>query len=459
VRNLTLHHLSADDQMYSQKEPSQWLRKAAEGTPQLFELFCRTKAGRSFWVEVNLRGAVIGGNDRLLAVVRDITERKQLEEQLRHAQKMEAVGRLAGGVAHDFNNVLTAILGHADMLRLQLSDDPRQQRKVEKIVEGAQRASDLTRQLLAFSRKQVLDIKVLDLNQVVHSIEDALRGILGEAIQVIMLPDPAIPKMKADRDQIGHILLNLAVNARDAMPEGGELIIETSTVSVDDRSARTAGMEAGEYVMLAVSDTGVGMNEETRSRIFEPFFTTKRDRQGTGLGLAMLYGIMKQHNGHVIVRSEPGMGTTFKMYWPALVEVEAIVQQSIETVKDYRGNETVLLVEDESLVRELTHEILEMFGYKILAAVGPEDAIGVSESYQEPIHLLLTDVVMPKMDGPSLYSHLLGSRKNLKALFMSGYTENAIVHHGVLRTGVHFIQKPFNAEALAQKVREVLDSP
>ncbi len=211
--------------------------------------------------------------------------------------------------------------------------------------------------------------------------------------------------------------------------------------------------------MLAVSDTGIGMNEETLSRIFEPFFTTKRDGQGSGLGLAMLYGIMKQHNGHVIVRSEPGMGSTFKMYWPALVEVEATVQQEIETVKDYRGKETVLLVEDEPLVRELTHEILEMFGYKILAAIGPDDAIRVSESYKETIHLLLTDVVMPKMDGPSLHLHLLGSRKNLKALFMSGYTENAIVHHGVLRTGVHFIQKPFNAEALAQKVREVLDSP
>ncbi len=459
LRNLTLHHLSADDQMRSQKDPSHWLRKAAEGTPQLFEWFSRDKAGRAFWVELNLKSAIIGGNNRLLAVVRDITERKQLEEQLRQAQKMEAVGRLAGGVAHDFNNVLTAILGHADMLRLQLSDDPNQQRKVEKIVEGAQRASDLTRQLLAFSRKQVLDIKVLDLNHVINSVENALRGILGEAIQVIVLPDPAIPKMKADRDQIGHILLNLAVNARDAMPEGGELIIETSTVSVDDRSARTAGMEAGEYVMLAVSDTGIGMNEETLSRIFEPFFTTKRDGQGSGLGLAMLYGIMKQHNGHVIVRSEPGMGSTFKMYWPALVEVEATVQQEIETVKDYQGKETVLLVEDEPLVRELTHEILEMFGYKILAAIGPEDAIRISESYQETIHLLLTDVVMPKMDGPSLYSNLSRSRKNLKALFMSGYTENAIVHHGVLRTGVHFIQKPFNAEALAQKVREVLDSP
>ncbi len=459
LRNLTLHHLGADDQMLSQIDPSHWLRKAAEGTPQLFEWFSRDKAGRTFWVELNLKGAIIGGHNRLLAVVRDITERKQLEEQLRQAQKMEAVGRLAGGVAHDFNNVLTAILGNADMLRQQLSRDPKQQKKVEKILEGAQRASDLTRQLLAFSRKQVLDVKTLDLNQVIRSIEDTLRGMLGETIQVIVLTDPAIPKMKADRDQIGHIMLNLAVNAKDAMPQGGELIIETQTVSVDDRSARTIGMEAGEYVMLAVSDTGVGMDAETLSRIFEPFFTTKKVGQRSGLGRAMIYGIMKQHKGHVIVRSEPGMGSTFKMYWPALVEIEAIVQESSETTRDYRGNETVLLVEDESLVRELAREILEMFGYKILEATGPEEAIRVSESYEGTIHLLLTDVVMPRMDGPSLYSHLLGSRKNLKALFMSGYTENAIVHHGVLRSGVHFIQKPFRAEAVARKIREVLDSP
>ena len=460
LRNLTLNHLSADDDTYSQKYPSQLLEKAAAGDPQLFEWFSRDKAGRSLWLEVNLKGAVIGGNNRLLAVVRDITERKQLEERLREAQKMEAVGRLAGGVAHDFNNMLTAILGQANVLRQQLSRDPTQQRRVEKIVEGAQRATDLTRQLLAFSRKQLLDVKVLDLNDIIRDTEETLRGILGETIQVIVLLDPAIPKVKADRTQIGHIMLNLAVNARDAMPKGGELIIETLTVSVDSKSARMmADMQAGEYVMLAVSDTGIGMPPETASRIFEPFFTTKRDGQGAGLGLAMVYGIMKQHHGHVTVRSLPGMGSTFKMYWPAFVEGEDTVQQFIEPITNYRGRETVLLVEDESLVRELTREILEMFGYKILEASGPNSAIRVSESHQGTIHLLLTDVVMPEMDGYSLYERLLGSRTDMKALFMSGYTEYAIVHHGVLKPGVHFLQKPFSAEAVARKVRNVLDSP
>ncbi len=458
LRNLTLHHLRADDETCSGDDPSKWLKKAVEGTPQLFELNCRNKAGTSFWVEVNLKGAVIGGYHRLLAVVRDITERKQLEEQLRQAQKMEAVGRLAGGVAHDFNNLLTAILGHSKMLQLQMSHDPTQRRKLEKIIEGAQRATDLTQQLLAFSRKQVLEVKVLDLNEVIGRIEGTLRGILGDTIQVIMLPDPTIPKVKADRDQIAHIMLNLTVNARDAMPKGGELIIETANVSVDEQSARMiADMEPGEYVMLAVSDTGLGMDDETVSRIFEPFFTTKKEGQGTGLGLAMMYVILKQHRGHVIVRSEPGMGSTFKMFWPAFMENEDTAQPPLEITGNYPGEETVLLVEDESLVRELTREILEIFGYKVLEAIDPEDAIRISQSHQGPIHLLLTDVMMPQMDGPSLYSHLSGSRPDMKALFMSGYTENAIFHHGVLRPGVHFLQKPFSAESIGRKVREVLD--
>ena len=459
LRNLTLHHLSADQHVYLEKDPSPWLNKAAEGTPQLFEWFSRDKAGRSFWVEVNLKGAVIGGNDRLLAVVRDITERKQLEERLREAQKMEAVGRLAGGVAHDFNNVLTAILGQADMLRQQLSRDSTQQKRVDMIIEGAQRATDLTRELLAFSRKQLLELKVVDLNDIIRDTEDALIGIVGETIQVLMLLDTAIPKVKVDSSQIGRMMLNLAVNARDAMPNGGVLIIETLRISLDAKSARVMpDMEAGEYVMLAVSDTGVGMPPETASRIFEPFFTTKREGQGAGLGLSMVYGIMKQHHGHVTVRSLPGMGSTFKMYWPAFVEGEDAAQQPIEPMLSFLGAETVLLVEDESLVRELTREILEMFGYKILEATDPDDAFRVSESYQGTIHLLLTDVVMPKMDGYSLYEHLLGSRRDIKALFMSGYTEHAIVHHGVLKPGLHFLQKPFNAQAVARKVREALDS-
>jgi two-component system, cell cycle sensor histidine kinase and response regulator CckA len=459
LRNLTLRHLSADQQAYLEKDPSQWLKKAAEGTPQLFEWFSRNKAGRSFWVEVNLKGAVIGGNDRLLAVVRDITERKQLEERLREAQKMEAVGRLAGGVAHDFNNVLTAILGQADMLRQQLSRDPTQQKRVDMIIEGAQRATDLTRELLAFSRKQLLDLKAVDLNDIIRDMEDALIGIVGETIQILMLLDTAIPKVKVDSSQIGRMMLNLAVNARDAMPNGGELIIETLRISLDAKSARVMpDMEAGEYVMLAVSDTGVGMTSETASRIFEPFFTTKREGQGAGLGLAMVYGIMKQHHGHVTVRSLPGMGSTFKMYWPAFVEGADAAQQPIEPMLSFLGAETVLLVEDESLVRELTREILEMFGYRILEATDPEDAIRVSESYQGTIHLLLTDVVMPIMDGYSLYEQLLRLRRDIKALFMSGYTEHAIVHHGVLKPGLHFLQKPFNAQAVARKVREALDS-
>lgn len=459
VRNLTLSHLCADEATSSFTDTSQWLKKAAEGHPQLFEWLSRDKHGRLFWVEVNLKRAVICGHDRLLAIVRDITERKRLEQQLRQAQKMEAVGRLAGGVAHDFNNALTAVLGYSNMLLQQMPVDTVQRKKVEKIIEAAQRATDLTRELLAFGRKQVLDVQMLDLNAVLSDMSEVVRRLVGESIEPIIVLDPSAPRVKADRSQIERIVVNLVLNARDAMSKGGELIIETSAVSVDDTSAGMFGeMEVGKYVMVAVSDTGAGMSAETLARIFEPFFSTKRRGKRTGLGLAMVYGIMKQHRGHVTVHSEPGMGTTFKLYWPAVMETNETLQEEFDTVGDYRGNETILLVEDEDLVRDLAREMLEMLGYRVLEAAAPDDAVRLSQQHQGPINLLVTDVVMPKINGSALYARISPSRPDMRVLYVSGYTENAIVHRGVLAPGVHFLQKPFSADAMARKIRHVLDA-
>ncbi|MBI4962842.1 MAG: PAS domain S-box protein [Desulfomonile tiedjei] len=456
---LTWQDLTSDEPLWTQKDASQFMRRAAQGEPQLFEWMAKDKRGRSFWVEVNLKRAAIGGGDRLLAVVRDITERKLLEDQLRHAQKMEAVGRLAGGVAHDFNNTLTAVMGHSNLLLQQMPSDSSHRKRVEQILQGAERAARLTRQLLAFSRKQVLDVKVVDLNQVIAETYGVLTKLLGPHIPLITILDSELAKVRADRDQIEQILMNLASNARDAMPDGGDLIIETSNVALDESYARIyPDVTPGSYVMIAVSDTGHGMYSETVSRIFEPFFTTKDQGTGSGLGLSMVYGIVKQHRGHVAVRSEPGLGTTLKLYWPVLEEEIQARPEDSEVFTQYGGSETILLVEDEPSVLEMTCEILQMLGYNVLEAGDPEDATKSFEQYNRPIHLLLTDVVMPKVNGSVLYSRLTQQNPELKVLYVSGYTENAIVRHGVLKPGVNFLQKPFTALTLARKVREVLDA-
>ncbi|HEV2913751.1 MAG TPA: PAS domain S-box protein [Pyrinomonadaceae bacterium] len=392
--------------------------------------------------------------------VRLLNQEREKEEQLRQSQKMEAVGRLAGGVAHDFNNLLTAINGYSDltMRRLQSSDPLRQ--NIEEIKKAGNRAAALTRQLLAFSRKQVLQPKVLDLNMVISDLEKMLHRLIGEDIDLRVAVSPQLGSVKADPGQMEQVIMNLVVNARDAMPDGGKLTIKTKNVYLDEEYARHhIAVEPGHYVMLAISDNGCGMNEETRTRIFEPFFTTKVQGKGTGLGLSTVYGIVKQSRGNIWVYSEEGSGTTFKVYLPRVEEEVDAIQQTQQPRMSAQGTETLLLVEDDEMVRHMVREVLELSGYRVLEASDGQTALVLFERYAEPIHLMLTDVIMPGMSGRTLADQVTRLRAETIILYMSGYTEDAIVHHGVLNKGVNFIEKPFTPDALARKVREVLDKP
>jgi PAS domain S-box-containing protein len=399
-------------------------------------------------------GGVVTG---FIKVVDDVTERKRLEEQLRQAAQLEAIGRLAGGVAHDFNNLLTAMIGYSSVLLSQMPvNDPGRER-VAQIRCAAERAAELTRQLLAFSRKQVLDVKVLDLNPLIVGFQRIIRRLLGEDVEILTALAQSIGRVKADAGQIEQILMNLAVNARDAMPSGGKLTMETANIRLDKDYARThPDVRPGPYVMIAVSDNGVGMNSETRAQIFDPFFTTKERGKGTGLGLSMVYGIVKQHQGHISVYSEPGRGTTFKVYLPLCEDTIDLAGEAPAPALPHAGTETVLVVEDDEIVLRLACEALEILGYTVLSASHPLEAVQIGKEYQGPIQLLLTDVVLPQMDGPSLFRVLLHERPTLKVLYVSGYASNFIVHHGVLDPGVHFLQKPFTVEDLAAKIRETL---
>jgi two-component system, cell cycle sensor histidine kinase and response regulator CckA len=406
--------------------------------------------------------SIRGGNGNTKYVVvaqRDITEHKRLEEQLRQAVKMEAIGRLAGGVAHDFNNLLTAIMGYCAMLMQRLPEEGDHVQKLAQINLASERAAALTQQLLAFSRKQVLRMHVLDINVVISDIGEMLRRLIGEHIDLVMFLHQDLPMVRADHGQIEQIIVNLVVNARDAMQHGGRLTVETAPVTLDDDYVKfhlDAG--AGSYVALSISDNGIGMDAETRSRIFEPFYTTKGKGLGTGLGLSTVYGIVRQHGGHISVYSEPGVGTTFKVYLPCVQEALDEVFISEMTMRPDRGAETILVVEDEEIVRNMATEFLQMLGYTVLSIGHPDEALEICASHPGAIDLLLTDVVLPKMDGRTLSRSILKKRPQVKVLYVSGYTENAIVHHGVLDPGIHFLQKPFGMDALAQKVREVLDA-
>ena len=426
----------------------------------------RKKDGTIIDVEITSHQLVFDERAAEVVLASDITERKRAEEtlhatgeQLRQAQKMEAVGKLAGGVAHDFNNLLTAISGHSELSLRRLGTDDPLRRNLEGIKSASERAASLTRQLLAFSRKQVLQPKVLDLNDVVVETNKLLRRLIGEDIDLLTVLEPSLGKIKADPGQIGQVLMNLSVNARDAMPRCGKLTIETSNIYIDEEYARRhVSVAPGWYVMLAVSDTGCGMDDATQKRIFEPFFTTKEVGKGTGLGLSTVYGIVKQSGGNIWVYSEEGRGTTFKVYLPRTDKVVEKLEASSSHDDTPCGTETVLLVEDEEIVRDMTHEILRMSGYHVLESSHGSEALDVCEKHPGPIHLMLTDVVMPHMSGRELAERLMPLRPEMRVLYMSGYTDDAIVHHGVLDEGMAFIEKPFTPNALARKVRESLDA-
>ncbi|MGH7319597.1 MAG: ATP-binding protein, partial [Candidatus Rokuibacteriota bacterium] len=384
--------------------------------------------------------------------------RRDLEGQLRQAQKMEAIGRLAGGIAHDFNNLLTVIIGRNQLLLWDFGPDDPLRRNVELIDQAAGRAATLTKQLLAFSRKQMLQPKVLDLNEVVLSADAILRRVLGEDIDLQIRPDRGLRQTRADPTQLEQVILNLAVNARDAMPRGGVLSIETGNVELGEEFVhRHAGARPGRYVMMAIRDTGIGMGPEVLAHLFEPFFTTKEPGKGTGLGLATVYGIVKQHEGYIGVESQPGGGTTFTIYLPRVDEAIRGLEPSAERPKLAAASETILLVEDEDALRVLACEILQKAGYTVLEARHGVEALARHEPHAGAIHLLLTDVVMPEMSGRALADRLVVARPGIRVLYMSGYTADAIVHHGVLESGIHLLLKPFTPDALMRKVREVLD--
>ncbi len=425
--------------------------------------FCQTryllKNGQSADIDMRVyRIRYAGGGDTALVVPQDDRRRKQLEDQLQQAQKMESVGMLAGGIAHDFNNLLTIINGYSQMLLSSLPENDEDRSAVEQIMKAGERAAELTRQLLTFSRRQVVRPRVLDLNTVVASTAVMLRRLIGEHIELRIVEGPKLAKVHADASQLEQVILNLAVNSRDAMADGGTLILETQNVDFEEPYAGPhTTLPRGRYAMLAVTDTGAGMDAETRSHLFEPFFTTKEQGHGTGLGLSTVYGIVKQSGGEIVVYSEPGQGTCVKIYFPSVAE--AVVTDSAEEVAEKipSGSETILLVEDEEAVRRLVRRTLEKQGYRVLVAATGVEAVRLAERHSGPIHLLVTDVVMPQMSGRETAERLKTMRPGMHVLYVSGYTETTIVRGGKLDTGEIFLQKPFTPRALMRQIRNLLD--
>jgi CheY-like chemotaxis protein len=372
---------------------------------------------------------------------------------------MEAIGHLAGGIAHDFNNLLTVIKGYSQLSLMGLEEGNALKVNIEQIEKAANRAADLTGRILAFSRHQIMDMKVLNLNTIVENLEKMLHRMIGENIELEMYLTEDFGRVKTDAGQIEQVIMNLVVNAKDAMPDGGKLTIATANVELDETYARDhVEVSPGRYVMLSVNDTGIGMTPEVKERVFEPFFTTKKKEEGTGLGLSTVYGIVKQSGGHIWVYSEVGKGTTLKIYFPRVDEpLDEIRKEGVVREGLPRGSETILVVEDEEAVRKLTVRILQEQGYRVLEGGQGIDAFPIADEHEGQIHLLLTDVVMPKMSGKELAGRIAPLRPGIKVLYMSGYTDNAIAHHGILDKGINFIQKPFTVDGLARKVREVLD--
>jgi PAS domain S-box-containing protein len=403
-------------------------------------------------------------NTSMAVLFEDVTDQRRLEEQLDHTHKMEAIGLLAGGVAHDFNNLLTVIIGYSDVMIEALPGDDALRPSALEIKAAAERAAGLTSQLLAFSRKQVLQPRVVSLNALVIEADTLLRRVLGKHIDMITELDPALRSVVADPGQIGQVILNLAVNARDAMHDGGRLTIETANVDLPSATRGSAHVASGRYVALTIGDTGIGMDSATQARVFEPFFTTKANL-GTGLGLATVYGIIKQSGGYIWLYSEVGRGTSFKIYLPAIDAVAADLDVAgdpdvaLRPTVPSRGNETVLLVDDEPALRRLVARVLRSRGYRVLEAGHPKDALTLLDDHPDDIQLLVTDIVMPEMGGRLLASRVQAAHPETRVLYMSGYSDGAVVQNGMLEPGMAFLQKPFTPGALAQKVREVLDSP
>jgi len=427
----------------------------AAGT--MFETVHVRKDGSSFAAEVGARRILLGDRAFILSVIRDISERTHLEDQLRQALKMEAVGRLAGGVAHDFNNMLTVIVGHSQVALANLPLEDPLRRHLGEIHNAAGRATDLTRQLLAFSRRQILQIEVVDLNAIISDMQLMLRRLIGEDLDLVVLLEPELGRVKADRSQFEQVMLNLAINSRDAMPKGGKVVIATGNVMRGETyAAQHLEVKPGPYVMLAVSDTGQGMKEETKARIFEPFFTTKEQGKGTGLGLSTVHGIVKQSGGHIWVYSEVGHGTTFKVYVPRTYAPlkSASDQAAASDSKD--GGGTVLVVEDEQMVLGLIRSVLQLGGYLVLEASHGAEAMAIAERYQGAIDVLLTDVVMPGMSGRELAQRFRVLRPETRVIFISGYTDELVMQQDPPDARVTFLQKPFSPDALSQRVGEVL---
>lgn len=468
IMGYSVEEFTADDELWASRlHPEDRERMLAavqrmreQGEPLDIEYRTYARNGRLVWLHDQAKPMrdEAGNIVFFQGLVTDISERKRLQEQLIQAQKMETVGRLAGGIAHDFNNLLTAIIGYADFALHELADPQAAQEDITEMLKVAERAKNLISQLLAFSRQQIIAPKPLNLNDLILDMDKMLRRLIGEHIELVTLPAPDLGLVKADRGQMEQVLVNLVVNARDAMTEGGTLTIETATVSLDETyKLKDRELEPGDYAMLAVSDNGIGMSEEVKAHLFEPFFTTKEVGKGTGLGLATVYGIVKQHGGHIWAYSEPGEGTTFKVYLPLTQEQMPDAVAEVKPSSQNNGTEVVLVAEDEPAVRAIAVRMLSKLGYSVLKAATGEEGLRLAKEHVGPIHLLVTDVVMPQMSGKELVERLKLIRPRTKVLFISGYTDNDIHHHGILDEDVAFLQKPFSEAALAKKVREVLD--
>jgi two-component system cell cycle sensor histidine kinase/response regulator CckA len=426
-----------------------------EGSVRNLEITYQTKSGEQRIALDSSEIIEVGGQKCMISILRDMTEQKSLEKQLRQSQKMEAVGQLTGGIAHDFNNMLGVIIGYSEVIGERLAGNDPLQKKCEQITKAAQSAASLTRQLLAFSRQQVLEPKFLDLNSIVRNMEKILRRLIGEDISFSTGLGPTLGSIKADQGQIEQVIINLVVNARDAMPHGGKVRIETSAVELNgEYSKKHLPQLPGSYVLLTVSDTGIGMDAETQARIFEPFFTTKEVGKGTGLGLSTVYGVVRQFDGHIWVYSEPGHGTTFKIYLPRTSQTPEVMKSNNRLSRTIRGTETILLVEDEEALRELTRSLLADQGYNVLEASRPERAIEIAKQYEDTIHLMLTDMVMPGMNGRALADALAPVRPDMKVVFMSGYT--GFNHAALTDAKVTLLSKPFTKDNLLSKLQEVL---